>query len=146
MNIDALPRYSPLPYYGGVLMIDIELMNKAVRMISEYENLDYAVEQNRVVIKVKGKMIGEIMRVRRGIRICLKPATVRITGLYEDHMDIFEYRDADRHDNPFIFTGVKDMDFFLNRMNQYAEDIYNELNMTLNDRNNTLAIINSYLL
>lgn len=127
-------------------MIDIELMSKAVRMISEYENLDYAVDQNRVVIKVKGKVIGEIMRVRRGIRICLKAATVRITGLYENHMDIFEYRDADRHDNPFVFTGVKDMDFFLNRMNQYADEIYNELNMTLNDRNNTLAIINSYSL
>lgn len=81
----------------------------------------------RIAIKSNDKVLGEINSSKGKIDLYLKAMTVIKTYGFKIDYDSFEYKEAPRYDNPFIFRNVSDIVACLHLIDDHALDIAKEM-------------------
>ena len=90
----------------------------------------------RIAIKIRNKVIGEINGSKGKIDLYLKAMTVIKTDGFKVACDSFEYKEAPRYDNPFIFRNVSDISDCLHLIDGCALDVEKEMVSTSMEQRN----------
>ena len=99
----------------------------------------------RIAIKIRNKVLGEINGSKGKIDLYLKAMTVIKTHGFKTTYNSFEYKEAPRYDNPFIFRNVSNIVTCLHLIDDHALDIAKDMVSTsMEQRKVALEIIRRY--
>ena len=97
----------------------------------KFNNIELKVYNNsktkRIAIKFNDKVLGEINGSKGNVDLYLKAMTVIKTEGFKTTYESFEYKEAPRYDNPFIFRNVSDIVACLHLIDGHALDIAKEM-------------------